>query len=1034
MTTTPPPPVSPDYYNSAEECIASLRNVQNSNPRYPEFKQDIFHAGDEEQFQHYRDAVNNMSPHPPDISLKNNLFRDLNIEIWDGFYKINASAVLNTYRYMTKFKKAIFVKIVDNSLRVFLPFSVADYTNEWGNQIKVDPSKYSSIEDFLRHVSDIEGRKYRIKFLKATDTWYANNCLVRYDDSEHDTNISNLRNMLQELCAERTVPDIEFFINRRDFPVMREDYTEPYNHMLGSNVPLLSHKHTKYAPIFSMCTIIGEYADILMPCWEDWIRVQSYDQKWIPRGCKSYVYNFNTPWSDKIPTAVFRGSSTGCGVTIDTNQRLKLAFLSSITPPDSNGIPYLDAGITKWNARPRKLENNPYLQTIDPSTLSFGLKQILTPEEQSKYKYIVNVDGHVTAYRLSLELSMGSVILLVDSEWTIWYKDLLQPYEHYVPVKHDLSNLIDQIQWCRDNDEECQEIANNAKEFFNTYLQRKGVLDYMQKTLEETKYRIGTYTYNNINPLQLQYNNEHSTLLSQLYHPPVPKNNLPITSLPPVPHTLGFYTGISWLLNYTGTPPCEQDKTVTDYASVKLYGRTAPDQWTAYRIIHGLFIGKMCIDTLPMRPPNFPAAIGLYDSVALYEYVEGQSLKDYIHSPQLNSKQLILILVQTLLAIKVAQDGCAFVHWDLRPSNIIIKKLNRPETHNYTIDANTTISIKSTHLPIITSFEHAHAIHENIHHGIVDMFSSNPSQDSTTLLLTTLREMLVYRKQPLDKQTYKDAMSMINLIANFPSAVSAKTYLRNHVRRYTPIIDPQKTFDMTNMRPMNLIQSLTKIADSSLPIRTIKSTEHPFDSMPLQVFEFAIAQSDEERLASYLNAFKKISTCEQLTKTNKFTAYYSAQLINSRLTWLQESLAEYIMFTNLEFTGLERQITNVVRNTQSTLQQLIDSSNTESFNIKLPNNYTEIEQVPYSENTFLDHPEIHKLLQQYPLTSCKNLSTDKNTIISILSNDGKFKLSSSDMKFYLKDFAPILSTNSIAIANNPANIYTLHLFAEKCLN
>ena len=32
------------------------------------------------------------------------------------------------------------------------------------------------------------------------------------------------------------------------------------------------------------------------------------------------------------------------------------------------------------------------------------------------YKYIINIEGHTIAYRLSLELSMGSVILLVDCE------------------------------------------------------------------------------------------------------------------------------------------------------------------------------------------------------------------------------------------------------------------------------------------------------------------------------------------------------------------------------------------------------------------------------------------------------------------------------------------------------------------------------------------------------------------------------------------------------------------------------------------
>jgi len=34
-------------------------------------------------------------------------------------------------------------------------------------------------------------------------------------------------------------------------------------------------------------------------------------------------------WSKKINKAVFRGSATGCGITVDTNMRLKSAYLSA---------------------------------------------------------------------------------------------------------------------------------------------------------------------------------------------------------------------------------------------------------------------------------------------------------------------------------------------------------------------------------------------------------------------------------------------------------------------------------------------------------------------------------------------------------------------------------------------------------------------------------------------------------------------------------------------------------------------------------
>ena len=90
------------------------------------------------------------------------------------------------------------------------------------------------------------------------------------------------------------------------------------------------------------------------------------DGKYFPRTAQDYSATFDIEWSDKIETAVFRGSTTGCGVDFETNLRLRLAKLSiDSTPKDKHVVPYLDAKITKWNLRPRKLETETKLKTID---------------------------------------------------------------------------------------------------------------------------------------------------------------------------------------------------------------------------------------------------------------------------------------------------------------------------------------------------------------------------------------------------------------------------------------------------------------------------------------------------------------------------------------------------------------------------------------------------------------------------------------------------------------------------------------------
>jgi hypothetical protein len=54
----------------------------------------------------------------------------------------------------------------------------------------------------------------------------------------------------------------------------------------------------------------------------------------------------------------------------------------------------------------------------------------------------------------------------------MWYFPLLQPYVDHVPVLADLSDLEEKIRWCRQNDDKCRQIGENAKIFYERYVAR----------------------------------------------------------------------------------------------------------------------------------------------------------------------------------------------------------------------------------------------------------------------------------------------------------------------------------------------------------------------------------------------------------------------------------------------------------------------------------------------------------------------------------------------------------------------------------
>ena len=70
---------------------------------------------------------------------------------------------------------------------------------------------------------------------------------------------------------------------------------------------------------------------------------------------------------------------------------------------------------------------------------------------------------------------------------------LLEDGVHYISVKPDLSDLIDKIKYCKENDERCMEIANRGMEIANRLLTKPNVVSAFENTLWDV--------YSKLNPV-----------------------------------------------------------------------------------------------------------------------------------------------------------------------------------------------------------------------------------------------------------------------------------------------------------------------------------------------------------------------------------------------------------------------------------------------------------------------------------------------------------------------------------------------------
>lgn len=573
------------------------------NPRYVHFKQLHLTAGDAGQFNEFA-----------------------GIEMYNPL-------VENTFKYIFhKFKKGVFVHIKDNTIYKFVPFCKANFINECADQMHVDLDDYKTFQDLFDQVKDTTENKLAVKY-NTIHGWWNNNGLFRYEvpKIEVDPGLEYIYKFLRLLCDTKRVKDTIFFINKRDFPIKTDANVEPYECIWGENQPLVSYLYPEYCPIFSMTTT-KHYSDIPMPTWDDCKRIcetistKSEKDTTVP-----------VPWQDKLSVAIFRGTSTGLGTNYRNNPRLKALKLSKENPA------ILDVGMTRWNTRPRKTIRDKVYKTISKKVMdTYPLKDFKTYEQQAGYKYILNIPGHTTSFRLATLLGLGCVVLHVPHRYHLWYEPLLKPYIHYVPVRSDLKDLITQIKWCIKNDELCKKIAENSKTFYNKYLSKSGMNEYMigqLNSLDNGNLFVGPGSppkYNHVS--EFTFDNPQ---LEQVFLSRVCKNKT-------------FYTVQGqYILKPVNYHECDMWFNYLSKLSFT-YG---------FREIYGVYTAQ-CEKSSPR-----------YN---VMQYIHGISFYDYLLKCR-NFNIVVEVLLQSCIILENAHYTCNFIHNDCVPWNIMLVMNDSPK-------------------------------------------------------------------------------------------------------------------------------------------------------------------------------------------------------------------------------------------------------------------------------------------------------------------------------------------------------------------
>jgi len=271
---------------------------------------------------------------------------------------------------------------------------------------------------------------------------------ISFSLDEHNLESKQFRHLLaalKKLNELAPLPDVDFVLSLEDgFP---QDL----------NAPLLV-----YAKAASASSLI------LMPDFKaltgyPWLRQQ------MEEGNRKYS------WEDKTAKAFWRGSTTGGWLTLlnwDQIARTKLVLLS-LSHPDK-----IDARLN------HVVQCDPEIPALIQGKGMMG--KTVEQMDHLKYKYLVDVDGNSCSFeRYFWTLLSNSLALKQITPNIQWYYGALKPYEHFVPVKEDLSDLLEKFEWATTHDAESKQIAENATAFVKNELSPEDIFVYMTHLLRE---------------------------------------------------------------------------------------------------------------------------------------------------------------------------------------------------------------------------------------------------------------------------------------------------------------------------------------------------------------------------------------------------------------------------------------------------------------------------------------------------------------------------------------------------------------------
>lgn len=172
------------------------------------------------------------------------------------------------------------------------------------------------------------------------------------------------------------------------------------------------------------------------------------------------------PFSSRVDLIKWRGRLTGPGYPDAENchrfARYHLLRLGAERPD------ILDARLTHYDNFPDTPAGKMLQEHLN--ALLGSTEPEIPPAEFASYKYLISTDGVASSWkRVANSLRTGSV-LLMQHRWSQFFYPGLAPWEHYVPISDDMSDLLARHAWLNAHPQQAERIGCQGRLFAESLL------------------------------------------------------------------------------------------------------------------------------------------------------------------------------------------------------------------------------------------------------------------------------------------------------------------------------------------------------------------------------------------------------------------------------------------------------------------------------------------------------------------------------------------------------------------------------------